>query len=61
MGLVERLERLAKQLDAERWNSAPYDYNLEAVAAADLLNEAAKALRGQALLIDESRNALARH
>ena len=65
MGLVERLERLAKLLDRERWernSRGRYDYyNIEAVETSDLLTEAAKALRGQALLIEKGRHALARH
>ena len=65
MGLSERLERLAKALDRERWEyhswHHPHMYNIEAVETADLLNEAAKALRGFALLLDEARQSMARH
>ena len=63
MGLSERLERLAKVLDRERWEywNHNYVYNIEAVETADLLNEAAKALRGFALLLDEARQSMARH
>lgn len=61
MSLTERLERLAKQFDAERWNNPPYDYNTDAVEIADLLTDAASALRGFALLLDEARHATVRH
>lgn len=64
MSLTERLERLAKQLDAERWECVDhgrYVYNVEAVETADLLIKAASALRGFALLLDEARHAVVRH
>lgn len=70
MSLVERLERLAKLLDRERWETSHYDrrggyvrggYNIEAVETADLLIEAAKTLRGYSMLVDQARTSMAKH
>lgn len=43
MSLVERLEKLAKQLDRERWDGSG-KYRPEKAEQCDLLLEAAKAL-----------------
>ena len=61
MGLAERLEKLAKQLDRERWNRAPFDYNVDAAEVSDLLMNAARQLRGYHLLVDQARSSLAKH
>lgn len=61
MGLAERLEKLAKQLDRGRWNRAPFDYNIDAVEVSDLLTDAARQLRGYHLLVDQARSSLAKH
>ena len=74
MGLAERLEKLAKQLDKQRWEKLSVGscipksfvheyptYNIEAVETAELLLEAAKQLRGYHLLVDQARSSLAKH
>lgn len=74
MGLAERLEKLAKQLDKQRWENLSVGsciaqsfmheypkYNVEAVETAELLVEAARQLRGYHLLVDQARASLAKH
>lgn len=59
MGLSERLERLAKQYDRKVWLNRCLDPDLFELA--DTLKQAANAIRGQALLIDDARQSMARH
>lgn len=46
MGLVERLEALAKQFDLQRWKDREHTlYDVDAAESSDMIAEAAKRLR----------------
>jgi hypothetical protein len=57
MSLVERLEKWSKEFDKIRWRDSGA-YDLEAVEISDLMKEAADALRGYHMVIDEHRRPL---
>lgn len=59
MALTDRLESWSKVFDNIRWETGEYD--VEAIELADLLKEAAQALRGYQIIVDRARHEMARH
>jgi hypothetical protein len=59
MSLVARLEKWSKEFDKIRWRDRDrHEYDIEAVEISDLLKEAASAIRGYHMVIDEYRRPL---